>query len=115
MQTLNVFSKKHLEDLEIMLTFASESNLLIMCTVTLSYDNTNAQAREKLAALLASGMFEELFPEEEQDIDYNDPWLYEDHGDLPMMEDSKEYYTPEELREMLIGDLRDIYAVRNAV
>ena len=28
-----------------------------MCTITLSYDKTNAQAREKLAALLASGMF----------------------------------------------------------
>ena len=28
-----------------------------MCTVTLSYDGNNAQAREQLAALLASGLF----------------------------------------------------------
>lgn len=84
-----------------------------MCTVTLSYDKTNAQAREKLAALLSTGLFEELFSEEKQDIDYNDPSLYEEHDDLPLMD--KEYYTPEELRDMLIGDLRETYAVKDAV
>ncbi|MBR3014968.1 MAG: hypothetical protein IKH69_08115 [Bacteroidaceae bacterium] len=31
-----------------------------MCTVTLSYDQNNALARRKLAALLKTGLFEEL-------------------------------------------------------
>ena len=30
-----------------------------MCTVTLSYDQNNALARRKLAALLATGLFEQ--------------------------------------------------------
>ena len=92
--------------------FAKEKNDN-MCTVTLSYDKSNTQAREKLAALLSTGLFEELFPDEKQDIDYSDPWLYEEHEDLPLMD--KEYYTPEELRDMLIGDLRETYAVKDAV
>ena len=31
-----------------------------MCTVTLSYDQNNALARRKLAALLATGLFSQL-------------------------------------------------------
>ena len=31
-----------------------------MCTVTLSYDQSNALARRKLAALLATGLFSQL-------------------------------------------------------
>ena len=38
--------------------FADEINIIrIMCTVTLSYDQNNALARRKLAALLATGLF----------------------------------------------------------
>lgn len=39
--------------------FATEKTNIgrIMCTVTLSYDQNNALARRKLAALLATGLF----------------------------------------------------------
>jgi len=42
--------------------FASEKKKkgIIMCTVTLSYDQSNALARRKLAALLATGLFSQL-------------------------------------------------------
>ena len=40
-----------------------------MCTVTLSYDQNNALARRKLAALLATGLFERTdFKEETSEI-----------------------------------------------
>ena len=38
-----------------------------------------------------------------------DPCLYEDHGDLPPLPEDKEFYTPEELRDILMEDLRAIY------
>ena len=37
-----------------------------MCTVTLSYDQNNALARRKLAALLATGLFKEAVRLSEQ-------------------------------------------------
>ena len=33
------------------------NNIKVMCTVTLSYDQNNALARRKLAALLSTGLF----------------------------------------------------------
>jgi hypothetical protein len=39
----------------------------IMCTVTLSYDQNNALARRKLAALLATGLFSQ------ESVDYKEP------------------------------------------
>jgi len=38
-----------------------------MCTITLSYDQNNALARRKLAALLATGLFKQ------QTTDHNEP------------------------------------------
>lgn len=37
-----------------------------MCTVTLSYDQNNALARRKLAALLATGLFSQQTVEESE-------------------------------------------------
>ena len=55
-----------------------------MCTVTLSYDQNNALARRKLAALLATGLFlqkdiqpDEPTPEEiEAHRKFNEEFLY---------------------------------------
>lgn len=81
-----------------------------MCTVTLSYDNKNSQAVGQLRALLATGLFTELNKEEEElaEIDYSDPWLWEEHGDLPLPKD-KETFTPEEVLEIILDDIHKIY------
>ena len=39
-----------------------------MCTVTLSYDQNNALARRKLAALLATGLFVRMTDETEPSV-----------------------------------------------
>jgi hypothetical protein len=83
-----------------------------MCTITLSYDKKDAVAREKLAILLSSGLFTQLDESSDLDIDYNDPWLYEDHGDLPPLPEGKDHFTLEELREILINDLNEAYNIR---
>ena len=51
--------RKYLELSIFILIFANEitSKVNNMCTVTLSYDQNNALARRKLAALLATGLF----------------------------------------------------------
>ena len=49
------------------------------------------------------------FPKKELGIDYSDPWLYEDHGDLPLFEE-KDSYTPEEVLDIILKDVRKIYA-----
>ena len=51
--------RKYLELSIFIPIFANEitSKVKIMCTVTLSYDQNNALARRKLAALLATGLF----------------------------------------------------------
>lgn len=87
-----------------------------MCTIRLSYDQTNAKARDMLATMIDSGLFHvSEAADEDLDIDYSDPWLYEDHGDLPPLPAGKETFTPEEVRTMLMEDLREIYGVRNEV
>ena len=83
-----------------------------MCTVTLSYDEKNIAASEKLAALLSTGLFVQINTHDDLDIDYSDPSLYEDNIS---MQEGKEYYTPEELRAILISDLNQIYGVKDAV
>lgn len=89
-----------------------------MCTVTLKYDKNNKQARELLATLMASGMFH---LDEHDDkawdnvIDYSDPWLYEDHGNMPSLHENKELLTVEELRDTLLTDLHTIYGMRDEV
>ena len=83
-----------------------------MCTVTLSFNEKDKAANEKLAALLSTGLFVQLYRQEELDVDYTDPTLYEDS--VPLQEE-KEFYSPEELREMLISDLNETYGVKDAV
>ena len=83
-----------------------------MCTVTLSYNEKNIVASEKLAALLSTGLFVQVNSHNDLDIDYSDPSLYRDNAPLA---ETKDYYTPEELRATLIDDLNQIYGVKNAV
>jgi hypothetical protein len=85
-----------------------------MCTITLSYNENDSVAAEKLATLLASGLFVQLDAPRELDIDYSDPSLYEDDG-LPALPEGKDSYTPEEVRDLLISDLNSIYGVKDAV
>lgn len=86
-----------------------------MCTVTLSYDAKNAKARQALTALLSTGLFTQLpdIGEEsadgDMDIDYSDPWLYEDHGDLPPLPEGKESFTLEEAYDLIVKDVCQIY------
>ncbi|MBR2238887.1 MAG: hypothetical protein IJ887_13655 [Prevotella sp.] len=47
----------------------------------------------------------------DMDIDEDDPWLYEEHEELSPLPGNKEHYTLEELREILINDLDEAYAV----
>lgn len=57
----------------------------------------------------------EAFVECDLHIDHSDPWLYEDHGDMPTLPEGKEYFTLEELRSMLKEDLREIYGIKDEV
>ena len=83
-----------------------------MCTVTLSYNEKDKAASEQLAMLLSTGLFVQLNRQEDLDIDYTDSRLYE--NSVPLSED-KEFYSPEELREMLVSDLNEIYGVKDGV
>lgn len=72
-----------------------------MCKVTLSYDENNKLAEQQLAVLLSSGLFTlETTNEEDEDL---------------LLPEDKEFYTPEELRDVLIKDLRDIYELKDAI
>ena len=83
-----------------------------MCTITLSYDKNDKVASAKLAALLSTGLFMQLDSQDDLDIDYSDPSLYEQD---PLMPEIDRDMTPEELRTLLISDLNSIYGVKNAV
>lgn len=83
-----------------------------MCTITLSYNEKDKAATEKLAALLSTGLFIQIERQKDLDIDYTDPSLYDDCAPLP---EEKEFYTPEELREILISDLNEICGAKDAV
>ena len=81
-----------------------------MCTVTLSFDPNNVLAQRSLAALLATGQFiADQNTMKRYSIDYSDPWLYEDHGDLPPLPEGKETFTPEEALDIILKDIRQIY------
>lgn len=77
-----------------------------MCTVTLSYNENSKVAVEKLAALLSTGLFIQIDNQQDAGIDFTDPSLYEDDTPLP---DQREFYTPEDLRALLISDINQIY------
>lgn len=51
-----------------------------MCTVTLSYDKTNEQARQQLAALFATGLFTQLYSYNEDESPRNR--VYIDNGEV---------------------------------
>lgn len=83
-----------------------------MCTVTLSFNEKDKAASEQLAALLSTGLFVQLNRQEDLNVDYTDPTLYEDS--VPLLEE-KDYYSPEELRHLLVSDLNEIYGVKDAI
>jgi len=85
-----------------------------MCTITLSYNENDVVASQKLAALLATGLFIQHDSPTDLDIDYSDPSLYEVDEQMALPK-GKDGYTPEELRSMLISDLNSIYDVKDAV
>ena len=85
-----------------------------MCTITLSYNENDVVANQKLAALLATGLFIQHDSPKELDIDYSDSSLYEADDQMALPE-GKDYYTPEELRDLLISDLNSIYGVKDAI
>ena len=84
-----------------------------MCRITLTYNENDSVAVEKLAALLSSGLFKQEESSADLDIDYSDQSLYE--GDLAPLPEEKDGYTPEELRALLISDLQEIYGVKDAI
>ena len=81
-----------------------------MCTVTLSYNENNKVAAEKLAVLLGTGLFEKL-DIEDLDIADSDSMMSDD--ECMTLSLDKESYTPEELREMLVNDVKEMYAVNH--
>ena len=68
-----------------------------MGTITLSYNENDKAANEKLDALLSTGLFVQV----------------ENRGDE--LDAEKDFYTPEELRSVLINDLNEIYGVKDAI
>lgn len=83
-----------------------------MCTVTLSYNQKDKVAREKLAALLSTGLFVQLDIHEELDIDYTDSSLYEIDPTLPKINRDM---TPQELEDLILEDIHSIYEGKYAV
>ncbi|MBR3068066.1 MAG: hypothetical protein IKG77_10025 [Prevotella sp.] len=83
-----------------------------MCTVTLSFNQKDQVAREKLAALLSTGLFVQLDRQEDLDINYADPSLYEIDPSLPEINRD---LTPQELEELILEDIRSIYEGKYAV
>ena len=88
-----------------------------MCTVTLSYDGNNAQAREQLAALLATGLFrEDPYENGFQDMSHNIPEFGEgqkEDEDFPIPKDKT--LTIDELEKLVVDDIRNICAMKDAV
>ena len=76
-----------------------------MCTVTLSYNQKDKQACEKLAALLSTGLFIQLDRHDDLDIDYTDSSLYEIDPTLPEINRD---LTPQELEELILEDIHSI-------
>ena len=93
--------------------FAAEHHIsLVMCTVTLSYNQKDKVARDKLAALLNTGLFIQLDRQEDLDIDYTDPSLYEIDPSLPEINRD---LTPQELEQLILEDIHSIYEGKHAV
>jgi len=80
--------------------------------VTLSYNQKDKQAREKLDALLSTGLFIQLDRHDDLDIDYTDTSLYEIDPTLPEINRD---LTPQELEELILEDIHSIYEGKYAV
>lgn len=83
-----------------------------MCTVTLSYNDKDKAAIEKLAALLSTGLFVQIDKRDDLDIDYSDPSLFEVDPNLPKVDRDM---SPEELEQLITEDIHSIYKVAYAV
>ena len=83
-----------------------------MCTITLSYDKNDKIASAKLAALLSTGLFLQLDTQDDLDIDYSDPSLFEDDPSMPVVDRD---LTPEELEKLILDDIHSIYHPAYAV
>ena len=83
-----------------------------MCTVTLSYNKNDETAIKSLATLLATGRFVQLDTEDDLDIDYSDPSLFEEDPNIPIIDRD---LTVEEFRNLLLEDIKKIYAEKNAI
>jgi hypothetical protein len=83
-----------------------------MCTVTLSYNKNDETAIKSLATLLATGRFVQLDAEDDLDIDYSDPSLFEEDPNIPIIDRD---LTVEEFRNLLLEDIKKIYAEKNAI
>lgn len=111
-----IFLCFYLQVSEIYRKFANEYYIVIvMCKIVLEYNEKDSIANEKLAALLATGLFTQHNLPVEPDIDYSDPSLYDYEAELAALPDGKESYTPEELRALLINDLNSIYGAQDAI
>ena len=90
-----------------------------MCTVTLTYDSNNVLAQQEVAKLRATGLFidirEDKSKEEFPGLDYNDPYLWEDHEDMLPLPKGKDTFTPEEAYKIIMADIRKIYDEDDAV
>ena len=83
-----------------------------MCTVTLSYDGNNALAQQQLQVLLSTGLFTQIDIDNDLDIDYSDPQLYEEES-LPIPSDRN--LSLDELEKMVVADIREICELKDAV
>lgn len=83
-----------------------------MCTVILSYDGNNALAQQQLQVLLSTGLFTQIGADDELDIDYTDPQLYEENS-LPIPSDRN--LSLDELEQLVVSDIRKIYNLKDAV
>ena len=83
-----------------------------MCTVTFSYDNKNEQAQQQLAALLSTGLFMQVGKEEELNIDFTDPQLFEDDN-IPLPLDRN--LSLDELEQLVVADIRSICKLKDAI
>ena len=68
-----------------------------MGTITLSYNENDKAANEKLDALLSTGLFVQVENRRDE------------------LDAEKDFYTPEELRSVLINDLNEICGVKDAI
>ena len=83
-----------------------------MCTVTLSFNEKDKVASEKLAALLSTGLFVQLNRQEDLDIEYSDSSIYEIDPSLPEINRD---LTPQELEALILEDIHSIYEGKHAV